>query len=107
MGSLGLRRVAEADALGDPEVQTVSLSGIGRLRLADTVYVTQDGAKTIGLLFARDHSARTCLLTLDLRLTQGPAAWLATVESVTCAGVRSSEGLGASFLFSPRQRSGE
>ncbi len=103
MGSLSLRRAAEAGALGDPDVQTVALSGLGRLRLADTVYLTKDGAKTIGLLFARDRSARTCLLALDLRPTQGPAAWLATVESVTCAGVRSNEGVGASFLFSPRR----
>jgi hypothetical protein len=106
MGSLGLRG-GEAGALRDPDVQTVALSGIGRLRLADTVYVTQDGAKTIGLLFARDRSARTCLLALDLRPTLGPSAWLATVEPVARAGVRSNEGIGASFLRSPRRRTGE
>jgi hypothetical protein len=105
MGSLGLR-AGEAGALRDPDVQTVALSGIGRLRLADTVYLTQDGGKTIGLLFARDRSARTCLLTLDLRPTQA-MAWLARVESVTRAGVRSSEGVGTSFLFSPPGLTGE
>jgi hypothetical protein len=103
MGFPGLRLAAEAGAVGAPDVQLVALSGIGRLRLADTVYLTQDGAKTIGLLFARDRSARTCLLTLDLRPAQGPAAWLATVESVARAGVRSNGGVGDSFLFSPRR----
>jgi hypothetical protein len=104
MGSHGLRRVAEVGAVRTPGVQVVALSGLGRLMLADTVYVAEDGPRTIGLLFASDRSARTCLLTLDLRPSEGPAAWLATVESVTRAGVPSSEGIGASFAFSPRQR---
>jgi hypothetical protein len=85
----------------------VALPGLGQLSLADTIYVAKEGLRTIGLLFARDRSARTCLLTLDLRPTQGPAAWLATVESVTRAGVPASEGVGASFVFSPRQRIAE
>jgi hypothetical protein len=104
MGGLGLRRAADLGSVQASDVQMVAVSGLGRLRLADTVYLTQDGAKTIGLLFARDRSARTCLLALDLRPTLGPATWLATVESVACAGVRSNEGVGASFLFSPRRR---
>jgi hypothetical protein len=82
----------------------LTLPDLGRLRLADTVYLTRAGAKTVGLLFARDVSARTCLLTLDLRPTDGAVAWRATVESVTREGAHSSGGVGASFLFYPRQQ---
>ena len=85
----------------------VALSGLGQVSLADTVYVAEEGLRIVGLLFARDRSARTCLLTLDLQPNEGPAAWLATVESVTRAGVASNEGVGASFVFSPRQRTVE
>ena len=85
--------------------QMLTLPDLGRLRLADTVYLTREGPKTIGLLCARDRSARTCLLTLDLRPSVGPAVpWRATVERVTREGVQSPDGVGASFLFSPRQR---
>jgi len=107
MKSPGLRRAAEADGVRASEVQMVALSGLGRLSLADTVYVAKEGPRTIGLLFARDRFARTCLLTLDLRANEVPAAWLATVESVTRAGVASSEGVGASFVFSARQQNVE
>ena len=85
----------------------LALPDLGRLRLADTVYLTREGAKTVGLLFARDGSARTCLLTLDLRPTDGAVAWRATVERVTREGVHSSDGVGASFLVYPRQRTVE
>lgn len=103
--SLGLHRMGETGVPGGgPHVQLLALSGLGRLRLADTVYLTREGPRTVGFLFARDRSARTCLLTLDLRPTDGAVAWRATVERVTCEGVHSSDGVGASFLFHPRQR---
>jgi hypothetical protein len=85
----------------------LTLPDLGRLRLADTVYLTRAGAKTVGLLFARDVSARTCLLTLDLRPNDGAVAWHATVECVTREGAHSSDGVGASFLFDPRQHTTE
>jgi len=85
----------------------LALPDLGRLRLADTVYLTGAGTKTVGLLFARDLSARTCLLTLDLRPTEGAVAWHATVERVTREGAHSSDGVGASFLFYPRQQTTE
>lgn len=85
--------------------QLLALPNLGRLTLADTVYLTQEGPSTIGLLCARDRSARTCLLTLDLRPTDGAAAWCATVKRVTREGAHSPDGVGASFLFYPRQRS--
>jgi hypothetical protein len=85
----------------------LTLPDLGRLRLADTVYLTRAGTKTVGLLFARDVSARTCLLTLDLRPTDAAVAWRATVECVTRDGAHSSDGVGASFLFYPRQQTAE
>jgi hypothetical protein len=86
--------------------QILALPDLGRLTLADTVYLTHEGLRTIGLLCARDGSARTCLLTLDLRPSDGGAlAWRATVERVTREGVHSRDGVGASFLFYPRQGS--
>jgi hypothetical protein len=116
-GSLGLRCAGEAEAAvtsllstgvrGSADAQMLALPNLGRLRLADTVYLTREGAKTVGLLFARDGSARTCLLTLDLRLTDRDVAWCATVEGVTREGVHSSDGVGASFLFCARQRTVE
>ncbi|MDX6407992.1 MAG: hypothetical protein QOE13_1063 [Gaiellaceae bacterium] len=81
----------------------LDLPDLGLLTLADTVHVTGEGPQTIGLLFARDCSARTCLLTLDLRPADGNAAWHATVERVTREGVHSPNGSGASFLFYPRR----
>jgi hypothetical protein len=88
--------------------QMLALPDLGQIRLADTVYVAREGPKTIGFLCARDRSARTCLLTLDLRPSDGPAvAWRATVERVTREGVHSADGVGASFLFYPRQRTVE
>jgi hypothetical protein len=83
------------------------LPDLGRLRLADTVYLAREGPRTIGVMFARDVSARTCLLTLDLRPSDGAVAWRATVERVTRAGLHSSDGVGASFLFYPRQRTAQ
>ena len=116
-GSLGLRCAGEAEAAvtsllstgvrGSADAQMLALPDLGRLRLADTVYLMQEGPKTVGLLFARDVSARTCLLTLDLRLTDRAVAWCATVERVTRDGAHSSDGVGASFLFHPRQRTAE
>ena len=116
-GSLGLRCAGEAEAAvtsllstgvrGSADAQMLALSNLGRLRLADTVFLTREGPKTIGLLFARDVSARTCLLTLDMRPTAGAVAWRATVERVTRDGAHSSDGVGASFLFHPRQRTTE
>jgi hypothetical protein len=85
----------------------LALPHLGRLRLADTVYLTREGPKMVGVMFARDLSARTCLLTLDLRPTDGAVAWRATVERVTREGVHSSHGVGASFLFYPRQQTAE
>jgi hypothetical protein len=35
---------------GAPHVQLLALSGLGRLRLADTVYLTREGPKTVGFL---------------------------------------------------------
>jgi hypothetical protein len=89
----------------DPQV--LALPDLGRLRLADTVYLAREGPRTVGVMFARDGSARTCLLTLDLRPTDGAVAWRATVERVTREGVHSSDGVGASFLVYPRQRTVE
>jgi hypothetical protein len=83
------------------------LPDLGWLRLANTVYLTREGVNTVGLLFARDVSARTCLLTLDLRPTDGAVAWHATVQRVTREGANSSDGIGASFLFYPRQQTAE
>lgn len=94
-------------AHSNADAQMLTLPDLGRLRLADTVYLTRDGTKTVGLLFARDVSARTCLLTLDLRPTDGAVAWRATVECVTREGAHSPDGVGASFLFDPRQRTTE
>ena len=88
--------------------QLLALADVGLLTLADTVYLTQEGPKTIGLLWACDRSARTCLLTLDLRPSGGAAvAWRATVERVTRDGMHSRDGVGESFLFYPRQRTVE
>jgi hypothetical protein len=89
---------------GRTDGQILALPDLGRLRLADTVYLTHDGPTTIGLLCARDRSARTCLLTLDLRPPDGAAVgWRATVKRVTRDGMHSRDGVGASFLFYPRQ----
>ena len=116
-GSLGLHRTGEAEGAAPPllsidahsgaDPQMLALPELGRLRLADTVYLMREGPKTFGLLFARDVSARTCLLTLDMRPTDGAVAWRATVERVTRDGAHSSDGVGASFLFYPRQRTAE
>ena len=116
-GSLGLHRAGEAegaapsllstDLHNSGDAQMLALPDLGRLRLANTVYLTQEGPKTLGLLFARDVSARTCLLTLDLRPTDGAVAWRATVERVTRDGSHSSDGVGASFLFYARQQTAE
>ena len=106
-----LRRGALAQTavrVGGTYGQILALPDLGRLTLADTVYLTNEGPRTIGLLWARDRSARTCLLTLDLRLSDGAAvAWRATVERVTRDGVHSRDGVGESFLFYPRQRTVE
>jgi hypothetical protein len=113
-GSLGQHRRGEAEGAAPSLLSTgihnsagaqmLALPHLGRLRLADTVYLTQEGSKMVGVVFARDLSARTCLLTLDLRPTDGAVAWRATVERVTREGVHSSHGVGASFLFYPRQQ---
>lgn len=88
--------------------QLLGLPDLGLLTLADTVYLTQEGPRTIGLLWASDRSARTCLLTLDLRPSDGAAvAWRATVERVTRDGTHCRNGLGESFLFYPRSRTRE
>ncbi len=84
--------------------QVLALPELGRLRVAGTVFLIREGQKTIGLLFARDCSARTCLLTLNLRPTDDILAWRATVERVTREGAHSCDGIGASFLFYDRQR---
>jgi len=73
-----------------------------RLRLADRVYPAREGSSTVGVMFARDGSVRTCLLTLDLQPSDGAVAWRATVERVTREVSRSSDGVGASFPFYPR-----
>jgi hypothetical protein len=113
-GSLSLHRAGEAERPAPALLSAAALGGaadghklalpdLGRLSLADTVYVTREGPRTIGLLFARDRSARTCLLTLDLRPTDDHLAWRATVERVTREGTHSRDGVGASFLFCPLQ----
>jgi hypothetical protein len=105
---LQLRRgVLDPDAHRSADARLLALPDLGRLKLADTVYLTRQGPKTVGLLFARDVSARTCLLTLDLRPTDSAVAWHATVERVTREGAHSSDGVGASFLFYPRQQTAE
>jgi hypothetical protein len=91
--------------VGGTSDQLLALPDLGLLTLADTVYLTQEGLRTVGLLWACDRSARTCLLTLDLRPSDGAAvAWRATVERVTQDGMHSPNGVGESFLFYPRQR---
>jgi hypothetical protein len=116
-GSLGLQRAREAEGAApsllstegrnSADAQMLILPDLGRLSLGDTVYLVREGTKTIGLLFARDVSARTCLLTLDLRPTDGAVAWYATVKRVTREGAHSSDGVGASFLFHSRQQTAE
>jgi hypothetical protein len=80
----------------------LALPDLGTLTLEDTVYLTGEGPRTIGLLFARDRLARTCVLVLKLKRSNGGLAWQATVTGVTRAGERSSDGVGASFLFHTR-----
>jgi hypothetical protein len=79
--------------------QLLALPDLGPLRLADTVYLTREGPRTIGLLFARDRLARSCLLALSLERSNGDLAWQATVTGVTRDGERWPDGVGASFLF--------
>ena len=94
-----------AARVGGTYGQLLALPDLGLLTLADTVYLTQEGPRTIGLLWACDRSARTCLLTLDLRpWDRAAVAWRATVERVTRDGMHSRNGVGESFLFYPRQR---
>jgi hypothetical protein len=77
----------------------LALPDLGQLVLAETVYLLREGRTTIGLLFARDRLARSCLLTLNLEVPNGDLAWQATVAGVTRDGQRSRDGVGASFLF--------
>lgn len=79
--------------------QLLALPHLGPLRLADTVYLAHEGPRTIGLLFARDRLARSCLLAMNLERSNGDLAWQATVTGVTRDGERSPDGVGASFLF--------
>lgn len=95
----GVRRAGEIQV-----PQVLALPELGRLRVAGTVFLLREGPNTIGLLLARDRSARTCLLTLNLRPTDDPKAWRATVERVVCEGTHSRDGVGASFLFWDRQQ---
>ena len=88
----GLRASREDD-------QLLALPDLGPLRLAGTVYLVHEGLRTIGLLFARDRRARSCLLALNLERSNGDLAWQATVTGVTRDGERSPDGVGASFLF--------
>ncbi|HEY8776372.1 MAG TPA: hypothetical protein VIM33_07820 [Gaiellaceae bacterium] len=82
--------------------QLLALPDLGPLRLAGTVYLAHEGPRTIGLLFARDRRARSCLLALNLERSNGDLAWQATVTGVTRDGERSPDGVGASFLFYSR-----
>jgi hypothetical protein len=77
----------------------LALPALGPLRLGRTVYLTHEGPRTIGLLFARDRQAKSCLLALNLERSKGDSAWQATVTGVTRDGERSPDGVGASFLF--------
>jgi hypothetical protein len=77
----------------------LALPDLGQLMLAETVYLLPEGRKLIGLLFAHDRLARSCLLTLNLERPDGDLAWQATVAGVTRDGERSPDGVGASFLF--------
>jgi hypothetical protein len=95
----GVRRAGEIQV-----PQVLALPELGRLRIAATVFVLREGPNTIGLLLTRDRSARTCLLTLNLRPTDDPKPWRATVERVMCEGGHSHDGVGASFLFYDRQQ---
>jgi hypothetical protein len=79
--------------------QLLALPDLGPLRLADTIYLTREGPRTIGLLFARDRLARSCLLALNLERSNGDLAWQATVTGVTRDGERRPNAVGASFLF--------
>jgi hypothetical protein len=89
----GLLRASRGDD------QLLALPDLGPLRLAGTVYLAHEGARTIGLLFARDRLARSCLLAMNLVRSNGDLAWQATVTGVTRDGERSPDGVGASFLF--------
>ena len=113
--SAGLQCVSQPKALapsvlptaifgGSEHDRLLALPDLGELKLAETLYFLREGRRTIGLLFARDHLARTCLLTLSLERSNGDLAWLATVAGVTREGKRSADGLGASFLFQTRDR---
>lgn len=108
--SPGLHRTGEAEGPavsllstavlgGGADGQALALPDLGRLRLADTVYLTREGPRTIGPLLACDRLARSCLLTLQLQPTDSDLASWATVAGVTCEGARSNDGQGASFLF--------
>jgi hypothetical protein len=83
----------------DYDAKLLAHPDLGPLRLAGTVYLAREGPRTIGLLFARDRQARSCLLTLNLERANGDFAWQATVTGVTRDGERSPHGVGASFLF--------
>jgi hypothetical protein len=113
-GSVGLQLVSESKELapavlprailgGSEHDRLLALPDLGELKLAETLYFQREGPRTVGLLFARDGLARTCLLTLSLERSNGDLAWLATVAGVTRDGKRSADGLGASFLFHTRQ----
>jgi hypothetical protein len=87
---------------GSEHDRLLALPDLGMLQLAETLYFLREGPRTIGLLFACDRLARTCLLTLSLERSNGDLAWQATVAGVTREGKRSADGLGASFLFHTR-----
>jgi hypothetical protein len=112
--SAGLQLVSEPNGLAPSVLPTAILGGsehdrlltlpdLGEITLAETLYFLREGPRTIGLLFACDRRARTCLLTLSLERSNGDLAWQATVAGVTREGKRSADGLGASFLFHTRQ----
>ncbi len=91
--------------LAYPGLHHLVLSGVGRLRLGDTVHVLDDAAKA-GIVFARDSLGRLCLVAVGLEPTGG-GTWRAVVEQVVRSRYdgsyeRSREGRGTTFSFASR-----
>jgi len=99
---LALSPLSAAVPVGIDNNHLLALPELGPLKLADTVYLMYEGPRAMGLLFARDRLARSCLLTLNLKPKNNDLAWQATVVGVTREGERSPDGVGASFLFHTR-----
>ncbi len=68
----------------------IALEGLGDLELADTVFVSREDGRTLGIVFASDEAGTSCLITLDLT-DEGCGNWQATVLG-TARGSASSRG---------------